>query len=363
MSKFLNRPDVQWLIFAACSASIFAAFWFTSRLDENKEDATSASENETEEVVRCLPPGAVTTNSFFGYRFGSELSNVDAIICKISRLGGGVEPVSSQTVSGLPTGLDKLRLHYSAKSRRLYRISSQKTYIGKDGTKGRMIADAEILVSMFTNAFPNSVEYSKRFRPEISTRNLYASAKVGQMEMNICIYNYTTSHWLDFEVSEPALMAVAHKEYLEVHKTDEHGMPVHGAGYNIVGAFFSMFLLSILVGIGFAVSLAVVTITQNICCSFIDRNFDFHFRWPDLISLFLPPLIWCFVQQFGNGKSLSNLVELPLLGAACGVCYGIRVFLGFLYPKITNFFWSVLTIPLMLAVAILWALYFPTLPE
>ena len=363
MKKFLTSASVQWLIFALCSALIFAVFWFTSRLDENKEDATSASEDETEVIVRCLPPDAVTTDSFFGYQFGSEVCKGDEPIDGIVSHGQNRETVARRRVDGLPTGLDELELHYTAKSGRLYRINSKKISTSTPLTKERLIADAEVIVSIFTNAFPNSVRYDPGFNPSISTRNLYASGRAGNLQFVIRIFLYETSQWIDFELFDERMMDVARREVDCGVKRDKNGQSSPSASEMAASFLGSLIFLTVPISVGFAVSFGLVCLVQFILCSARKRNFDFHFSWPDVLMIILPALIWGCLEQAGNGKSLSNVIELPIIGMAMGLCYGFKLVGIYFIPRVRPLVWSVLGVVLMVVVATLMALYFPCLPE
>ena len=345
------KTCLQWLVAIAGAVALIVIF--------------KLLRGEGEHVMNpaAIPDVLVSTNSFFGFELGSVINDKDKAISAIANLGDKGEAVVSKRVGGLPAGLDNLKLHYTAKTGRLYRIAAQKAAFDKPMTKEQMLADAEAVIAIFTNAFPNSVEYSDRFEPSISTRNWYATCTAGNLELNLCVYRYERSQWIDLEVSDESLLELARTEYGQVVKHDSSGMIEHGFVYNVASFLSSMLVTHILQGVGIAISLTLVLLIQGVCCLAMKRKMEFWFSWPDIVSLFLPLFLWCSLEQSGNGKSLSNLIELPILGSVLGGCYGIRMLLGSVFRKPTVFVGSLATVPVVVIVAILMAYFFPCLPE
>ena len=363
MNKFFKSANVQWLIFAVCIVMLFVIFRLTSGSGVKETCDRTVPENLIKDRARQLPSDAVTTDSFFGYQFGSEVCKGDEPIDGIVSHGQNRETVARRRVDGLPTGLDELKLHYTAKSGRLYRINSKKISTSTPLTKERLIADAEVIVSIFTNAFPNSVRYDPGFNPSISTRNLYASGRVGNLQFVICIYLYETSQWIDFELFDERMMDVARREVDCGVKRDKNGQSSPSASEMAASFLGSLIFLTVPICVGFAVSFGLVCLVQFILCSARKRNFVFHFSWPDVLMIILPALTWGCLEQAGNGKSLSNVIELPIIGMAMGLCYGFKLVGIYFIPRVRPLVWSVLGVALMVVVATLMALYFPCLPE
>ena len=85
--------------------------------------------------------------------------------------------------------------------------------------------------------------------------------------------------------------------------------------------------------------------------------------WPDALTLLLIPVVWSAFEHVGAPKSLANLAELIYLGWFWCLCLLIRYILaakGKLRSPRTA---AWLTLVVVLAAAILSAIFFPCLPE
>lgn len=358
-----GKTYAQWLFFAFCAVLLFVIMRFSYVPNDKVMCESPTLENVIEEQDRRLQSEAITSNSFFGCRFGSKIGKIDAAVDEITSFGRGYNAIARKRVVGMPPGLDEIELHYTAESMRLYRITAKKMATGKPLCKDIMIADAEFVVSIFTNAFPDSVSYEERFDPGISTHNLYASGRVGDLQFSICIYCYETSQWIDFDLVDERLMAVARRESEQTVKRDKDSVHVASTGEIAVSIFGSLIFLYLPLAVGVAAAFCLVCLVQFVFCSATKRNFDFYFSWPDVLMVVLPAIIWGCLEQVGNGKSLSNVIELPILGMGIALSYGFRVFAIYLVPNVRPFVWSCIGVLVMAVLAALMALYFPFLPE
>lgn len=88
-----------------------------------------------------------------------------------------------------------------------------------------------------------------------------------------------------------------------------------------------------------------------------------RFRIADALQLLAPYAVWMGLTAIHSGdKSLANLIELPILGAATGLFFAGRVALGILRPQPgTRAPLQALACSCLLAI-VFWR-FFPGLPE
>ena len=85
--------------------------------------------------------------------------------------------------------------------------------------------------------------------------------------------------------------------------------------------------------------------------------------WPDALTLLLIPIVWSAFEHVGAPKSLANLAELIYLGWFWCFCLLVRYILAAKGKLRSPYPAAWITLVLVLAAAILSAIFFPCLPE
>ena len=123
-------------------------------------------------------------------------------------------------------------------------------------------------------------------------------------------------------------------------------------------AFFDSLFL-----IGAAFPLVLSFVVQIVICRYNKIPFRLVFSSPDMFVLLLSPLIWSYAITLSDPKGLSNLLEVPLLGFAWGICITIRTFLVLRNHPRSIWFGSWITVILTIAITALVGIFYPSLPE
>ena len=85
--------------------------------------------------------------------------------------------------------------------------------------------------------------------------------------------------------------------------------------------------------------------------------------WLDVPTLLLIPIVWSAFEDIGEPKSLANLAELIYLGWFWCLCLLVRYILAGKGKLRSPHPAAWITLVLVLAAAILSAIFFPCLPE
>lgn len=122
------------------------------------------------------------------------------------------------------------------------------------------------------------------------------------------------------------------------------------------------FICSLLL-VGAAIPLVLCFAVQLVVCWRKQIPFQFAFSSPDVLIILLVPPTWSYALTRGCPKSLSNLEEVPIIGAAWGICIIIRTF--FVVRSHPRAIWlgSWVTVILTTVITALMGVLFPGFPE
>ena len=84
---------------------------------------------------------------------------------------------------------------------------------------------------------------------------------------------------------------------------------------------------------------------------------------PDVLMLLLVPLVWSTMLTFGSAKGMTNLLEIPLIGAVWGVCADVRTFFVLRNRPSAGWAGAWITLVVVICIAALMGAFFPGLSE
>ena len=124
-----------------------------------------------------------------------------------------------------------------------------------------------------------------------------------------------------------------------------------------LGFFNGLFL------IGAAIPLALGLIISIVICLGKKVPFRLALSSPDVLMLLLVPLVWSSMLAFGSAKGLTNLLEIPLIGAVWGVCADVRTFFALRNRPSAGWAGAWVTLVIVMGLAALMGAFFPGLSE
>lgn len=315
------------------------------------------------EVEKGTPP-AITPRSYFGYQLGGEGdATIKSSLERYGTIGPRGDRRLAREAEGLPVGLDSLTIGYSPKTIRCCCITATKSY-GPRVMDKEIFADLEILYGMIKAAFTNEVVKSADFDLHNPPKALYASVENSDISLVIRASRRSDAicNWIEFDVADKRLVEIADNECSALLKEGKDLFRERERN-SIRSRLISFGMLAYLVLMGAVPLLVLAVIVQGGICLFRHWHMSVALSWPDILLILLVPLVWGLVQQWGLTKSLSNLIELPIIGAVWGLCFTARMFLIMRHPSLTRRAGSWLTFAVMIAISVLAGLFFPALPE
>lgn len=115
--------------------------------------------------------------------------------------------------------------------------------------------------------------------------------------------------------------------------------------------------------IGAAIPLVLSLGVQVSVCRAKKIPFHLVFSSPDVLIFLLMPSVWSYAITLGDSKSLSNLVEVPLIGVAWSLCIAARTFFVLRNSSYAIWLGSWITVVLTTVIAALMGVFYPGLPE
>lgn len=311
---------------------------------------------------KTLP--VITPRSYFGYRLGDEGgASTKSSLERQGTIGPRGERSLTMDAKGLPAGLDSLTIGYSPKTVRLCCITALKNYDPRV-TDTEMIADLESLYGLVKDAFTNEVVKCEDFDLHNPTKALYASVDNSNISLEICASRRSDAvcNWIEFDVADKRLIDLADCEcraMLEEGKDLFREREREG----VCSMLFGFCFLACLTFVVAVPLLVLVLIVQGMICLIGHRHMVVALSWPDVLSVLLAPVVWACMQPLGETKSLSNLIELPIIGTGWGLCFAVRTFIMMRHHPLTRRIGSWITFAIMITTATFMGLFFPTLPE
>ena len=124
-----------------------------------------------------------------------------------------------------------------------------------------------------------------------------------------------------------------------------------------LGFFNGLFL------IGAAIPLALGLAISIVICLGKRVPFRLSLSSPDVLMLLLVPLVWSTMLTFGTAKGMTNLLEIPLIGAVWGVCADVRTFFVLRNRPGASWTGAWITLVVVICIAALMGAFFPGLSE
>ena len=124
-----------------------------------------------------------------------------------------------------------------------------------------------------------------------------------------------------------------------------------------LGFFNGLFL------VGAAIPLALGFVISVVICFGKKVPFRLALSSPDVLMLLLVPLVWSTMLTFGSAKGMTNLLEIPLIGAVWGVCADVRTFFVLRNRPGASWTGAWITLVVVICIAALMGAFFPGLSE
>lgn len=115
--------------------------------------------------------------------------------------------------------------------------------------------------------------------------------------------------------------------------------------------------------IGASIPLLLCLGVQFSVCWAKNIPFQIVFSSPDVLVFLLMPSVWSYAITLGDSKSLSNLIEVPLIGAAWGLCIVVRTFFVLRNRSYAVWLGSWVTVTLTTIITALMGAFYHGLPE
>ena len=115
--------------------------------------------------------------------------------------------------------------------------------------------------------------------------------------------------------------------------------------------------------IGASIPLLLCLGVQFSVCWAKNIPFQIVFSSPDVLVFLLMPSVWSYAITLGDSKSLSNLIEVPLIGAASGLCIVVRTFFVLRNRSYAVWLGSWVTVTLTTIITALMGAFYHGLPE
>lgn len=115
--------------------------------------------------------------------------------------------------------------------------------------------------------------------------------------------------------------------------------------------------------IGASIPLLLCLGVQFSVCWAKNIPFQIVFSSPDVLVFLLMPSVWSYAITLGDSKSLSNLIEVPLIGAAWGLCIVVRTFFVIRNRSYAVWLGSWVTVTLTTIITALMGAFYHGLPE
>ena len=115
--------------------------------------------------------------------------------------------------------------------------------------------------------------------------------------------------------------------------------------------------------IGAAIPLLLSLGVQFSICLAKKIPFQLVFSSPDVLIFLLMPTIWSYAITLGDSKSLSNLIEVPMIGVAWSLCIAVRTYFVMRNRFCAIWLGSWITVTLTTIITALMGAFYPGLPE
>ena len=115
--------------------------------------------------------------------------------------------------------------------------------------------------------------------------------------------------------------------------------------------------------IGAAIPLVLSLGVQFSVCRMKKIPFQIVFTSPDVLIFLLMPSVWSYAITLGDSKSLSYLIEVPMIGVAWSLCVVVRTFFVLRNRSCAIWLGSWITVALTTIIAALMGVFYPELPE
>ena len=131
----------------------------------------------------------------------------------------------------------------------------------------------------------------------------------------------------------------------------------------VIDVILCLAMVAVYMLLGAVLPFVVSLIVQAVVCKIRRMRMRLALSWWDVLTIVLVPFLWDALKWTGGTKSLSNLIEFPIMGLAWGVCYAIRT--AFMCRQVPPRAWvaALVSVCILSAVAVIMANFFPALPE
>ena len=131
----------------------------------------------------------------------------------------------------------------------------------------------------------------------------------------------------------------------------------------ICSAWLSWGIVIVFVLAGVIVPFALSLVLQGVICRLKHLHMFVVLSWWDVLAIALVPFVWGALEHVGESKSLSNLVEFPMIGLIWGACYVARTVLMYRTRPLKAWRGGLITLVVLSCVTALMSVFFPCLPE
>ena len=309
-------------------------------------------------------PATIASDSFFGFKLGDEC---EASLWESRRRHGQIGPHGERCdtlrVQGLPAGLDTLTVGYTPKSARLCCLTALKSY-EPNVTDAEVMADLVTLYDVVGVAFSNGVVRNPSFDLHNPPCALYASVENASLRLTIRASRRPDAicNWSELHVENEELLEVADRECRELQEEGRDPF-VRSEAEKRVGMLLSWGSAIMFVLAGALLPFVLSLVLQGVVCKLKHLHMFVVLSWWDVLAIALVPILWGLLEHVGESKSLSNLIEFPIIGLIWGACYATRTVLVCRANSPKTWRGGLITLVVLSVTTALMSIFFPGLPE
>mgnify|MGYP003292830592 CR=1 FL=1 len=131
----------------------------------------------------------------------------------------------------------------------------------------------------------------------------------------------------------------------------------------ICSAWLSWGIVIVFVLAGAIAPFVLSLVLQGVICRLKHLHMFVVLSWWDVLAIALVPILWGILEHVGESKSLSNLIEFPIIGLIWGACYAIRTVLVCRANPPKTWRGGLITLVVLSVTTALMSIFFPGLPE
>lgn len=303
----------------------------------------------------------VTTNGISIYTFGDTAKNVLGSPFSPSLVPGPHgEEFIMENIKDSRFGFDSLHLGFTMESQRLCNIGLCRNfnYASSDYEMLEMVSNVH---SWVKSGFGDAVKLNPTFNLHSPPDALYSSVETDSLSLQVRASHRQGPCWVMISLNNKLIEGEASEEYDRLSNNEAVRAEVErrkkaGAWLAPLSYALPLYLICCLpVFLVLMVIYAIVMIKRQQKMRLI--------HWIDFITLLVAPYAWGFLEHVGQRKSLSNIVEFAIIGWAWCICMAIRYAMSIMQKKTFERCYGYLTFAVVVLVAALLAIFFPSLPE